>query len=59
MSRDIPVSLDWLTPSCMNELLETEGGVVHVQRCWIRDICEWTRSTPSQAIRLAKKRDLS
>ena len=30
------------------------------RRCWITDICEWTRSTPSQAtcIRLAGKRDL-
>jgi len=29
MSRDIPVSLDWLTPSCMEEFLEREGGVSH------------------------------
>ena len=28
------------------------------RRCWVTDICEWTRSTPSQAIRLAEKRDL-
>ena len=28
------------------------------QRCRIRDICEWTRSTPSKVISLAKKRDL-
>ena len=49
------MSLDWLTSSCMDELLETEGGVHHgdVGYC-----CEWTRSTPSRAIRLAEKRDL-
>ena len=29
MSRDIPVIVDWLTPSCMDDLLETEGGVDH------------------------------
>ena len=29
------------------------------RRCWVTDICEWTRSTPSQAIRLAEKRDLA
>ena len=29
MSRDIPGILDWLTPSCMIDLLETEGGVDH------------------------------
>ena len=27
-------------------------------RCCVTDICEWTQSTPSQAIRLAEKRDL-
>ena len=27
-------------------------------RCCVTVICEWTRSTPSQAIRLAEKRDL-
>ena len=27
-------------------------------RCWVTNICEWTRRTPSQAIRLAEKRDL-
>ena len=35
-----------------------KGGRGRPRRCWITDICEWTRSTPSQAIRLAKKRDL-
>ena len=58
MLRDIPLSLDWLTLLCMDELLETEGGVDHVQGCWITDNCEWTWSTPSQAIRLTEKRDL-
>ena len=27
-------------------------------RCCVTVICEWTRSTPSQAIRLAEKRNL-
>ena len=57
MSRD-PSELRLANTIMHGELLEFEGGVDHVQRCWIRDICEWTRSTPSQAIRLAKKRDL-
>ena len=35
-----------------------KGGRGRPRRCWITDICEWTRSTPSQAIRLAGKRDL-
>ena len=42
----------------MDKLLEREGGVRRSRRCWITDICEWTRSTPSQAVRLAEKRDL-
>ena len=28
------------------------------RRSWVKDICEWTRSKPSQAIRLAEMREL-
>ena len=47
-----------LANTIMHGRVPGSGGRGRPRRCWITDICEWTRSTPSQAISLAEKRDI-
>ena len=47
-----------LANTIMHGRVPGNRGRARPWRSWVKDICEWTRSKPSQAIRLAEMREL-
>ena len=47
-----------LANTIMHGQVPGNRGCGRPQRSWVKDICEWTRSKPSQAVTLAEMREL-